>query len=112
MRRGRGLVLDMVAVRCSAGPSNACRGMMSPVLNKTMDRGDLEAPAARAVARELDELIDDLRACHLSVSSWYGSFELPGDPDSMERVNRAYDYQPPADAAHNHLLPRFAYWET
>src|SRR2546429_7757928 len=99
MRRGRGLVLDMVAVRCSAGPSNACRGMMSPVLNKTMDRGDLEAPPARAVAREPDELIDGLRARQLSVSSSSGSFELPGDPASMGRVNRGDGHHSPQAAA-------------
>src|SRR6266480_3833403 len=84
---------------------------MGPVLNKTMDRADLEAPAARGVARELDELIADLRARHLRVSSWYGYFELPGDPDSMERVNRGYGYEPLGDAVDDHLFPWFLYWE-
>lgn len=84
---------------------------MGRVLNKTMDRADLEDPAARAVARELDELIEYLRARDLKVSSWYGAFDLPGDPDSMERVNRGYGYEPLEGAVDDHRFPWFLYWE-
>ncbi|MDQ6915699.1 MAG: class I SAM-dependent methyltransferase [Actinomycetota bacterium] len=84
---------------------------MTPLLNKTMDRDDLDAPAARAVAGELDRLIERLRARGLRVSSWYGFFDLPGDPDSMERVNRGYGYEPLEDAVDDHRFPWFLYWE-
>jgi methyltransferase family protein len=76
-----------------------------------MDRADLEAPPARMVARELNELVEDLRSRDLRVSSWYGAFDLPGDPDSMERVNRGYGYEPLEGAAADHLFPWFLYWE-
>ncbi|MEA2350639.1 MAG: hypothetical protein QOG86_1580 [Thermoleophilaceae bacterium] len=76
-----------------------------------MDRADLEAPPARVVVRELDELIADLRARGLRASSWYGAFDLSGDPESMERVNRGYGYEPLEGAADDHLFPWFLYWE-
>ncbi len=84
-------------------PSGAC--------NRTMDRDDLERPAARRVAAELNALIADLRSRELQVSSWYGSFGLPRDPQSMERINRGYGYRPLPGAVDDRLFPWFLYWE-
>jgi methyltransferase family protein len=82
-----------------------------PLLNKTMDRDDLHAPRARAVVQELEQLVREMRDRGLRISSWYGVFELSGDPDSMERVNRGYRYEPLDGAANDHLFPWFLYWE-
>lgn len=81
------------------------------VLNKTMDRDDLDAPRARAVVGELNELVERMQGRDLRVSSWYGALDLPGDPESMERVNRGYGYEPLDGAADDHLFPWFLYWE-
>ena len=59
-------------------------------INKTMDRADLETPAARKIVGELNGLITDFRARGLRISSWYGALDLPDDPASSERVNRGY----------------------
>jgi hypothetical protein len=76
-----------------------------------MDRDDLVAPGARAVARELDELVADLQRRGLPISSWYGSFELPHEPDSLERINRGYGYEPLEGSVDDRLFPWFLYWE-
>jgi SAM-dependent methyltransferase len=76
-----------------------------------MDRADLDAPAARVVADELNDLIEDLAARGLRISSWYGAFELSDDPGSWERVNRGYGYTPLGGAADDRLFPWFLYWE-
>lgn len=81
------------------------------LLNKTMDRADLDAPRARAVADELNELIEDLRGRGLRISSWYGALEFPDDLDRMQWVNRGYGYEPLQGAADDNLFPWFLYWE-
>jgi hypothetical protein len=78
-------------------------------LNKTMDREDLETPAARQVAEELDGLVLRLQADGHPVSSWYGSFDIGSYP--WERVNRGRRYQPLPGAADDLNLPWFLYWE-
>jgi hypothetical protein len=80
-------------------------------LNKTMDRDDLEGPEASAIVKELDELIEWLQEREMRASSWYGSLDLSGDPDSWERANRGYAYEPLDGAANDRLYPWFLYWE-
>ena len=80
-------------------------------INKTMDRADLEIPAARKIVGELNGLITDFRARGLRISSWYGALDLPDDPASSERVNRGYRYHPLDGAADDRLFPWFLYWE-
>jgi 2-polyprenyl-3-methyl-5-hydroxy-6-metoxy-1,4-benzoquinol methylase len=80
-------------------------------INKTMDRQDLFSPEATAVVRELDALVRELRGRDLKVSSWYGVFELDGEPESFERVNRGYGYAPLEGVADDRKFPWFLYWE-
>ena len=79
------------------------------LLNKTMDRADLESPKARAVVAELDELIVALRRDGLPVSSWYGKFDL--SRNVHQRINRGYGYEPLPGAADDVSFPWFLYWE-
>ena len=63
------------------------------IINKTMDREDLESDKASVIIDELNSLIERLRAKNLRISSWYGSFDVTGDPNSFEWINRGYDYK-------------------
>lgn len=81
------------------------------VINKTMDPDDLHSPAAQAVIEELDRLIVMLRERRLPISSWYGGFDLSGEPDSFERLNRGYGYAPLERAPDDVHFPWFLYWE-
>lgn len=85
--------------------------MSATVINKSMDRRDLAAPGASALSEELNRLVRDLRGRDLKISSWYGVFDLDGGPESFERVNRGYGYEPLAGAADDRHFPWFLYWE-
>jgi len=79
--------------------------------NKTMDRADLDGDEASAIVDELNVLIEELRARNLRVSSWYGRFDLTGDPRSFEWINRGYEYRGVDGAADDRRFPWFLYWE-
>jgi len=79
------------------------------VINKTMDRADLDTVGARAIVDELNGLIRELKDRGLRISSWYGCFDLSGDRG--ERINRGYGYRPLDDAADDALFPWFLYWQ-
>jgi 2-polyprenyl-3-methyl-5-hydroxy-6-metoxy-1,4-benzoquinol methylase len=85
--------------------------MSEPIINKTMDRTDLDSPQAREVIDELNALIVDLHERGLKISSWYGRFELSGDPRSTEVINRGYGYSAIAGAVEDRNFPWFLYWE-
>ena len=87
------------------------RGMAAAVLNKTMDRDDLDAPDARRVVGELDALVEELRGRDLRASSWYGSLDASGAIGAWERANRGYGYRPLDGAADDRRFPWFLYWE-
>lgn len=76
-----------------------------------MDRADLASVKASQIVDELNQLIIDLRERAVRISSWYGQFSLAGDPQSYERINRGYDYQPLDGAADDTNFPWFLYWE-
>jgi 2-polyprenyl-3-methyl-5-hydroxy-6-metoxy-1,4-benzoquinol methylase len=80
-----------------------------PLINKTMDRADLDSPGAREVCEELNELIRRLRVDGLRASSWYGKFDL--SRNVYQRVNRGYGYEPLPGAADDLNYPWFLYWE-
>ena len=79
--------------------------------NKTMERSDLDSAKARSVILELNSLISDLKDKDLKISSWYGSFELTGEKDSAEWINRGYNYEPMEEAVDDRNFPWFLYWE-
>ncbi len=81
------------------------------IINKTMELSDLESPESEAVIQELNELITNLRGKGLKISSWYGCFDLTGDPNSEEVINRGYNYEPLRNAVDDINFPWFLYWE-
>lgn len=76
-----------------------------------MDFNDLKSPEALKVVDELNSLIRELKREKLKISSWYGEFDLSGDPRSGERINRGYHYVAIKDAADDKNFPWFLYWE-
>jgi len=86
--------------------------MSAPVImNKTMDLEDLSHPQAQVVVDELNTLVEQLSAKKLRISSWLGQFDLPGDPNSWEFINRGYGYEPLPGAPDDANFPWFLYWE-
>jgi len=85
--------------------------MSEPIINKTMDRADLDSPQARRIVAELNDLIRTLQARGLVVSSWYGALDLPPAVRTLEHVNRGMGYEPLPDAADDSRFPWFLYWE-
>jgi hypothetical protein len=81
------------------------------LLNKTMDRSDLERAEAREVCASLDELVGWLDARGLQASSWYGALEPVEDVAGFERANRGYGYEGLPGAADDARFPWFLYWE-
>jgi len=81
------------------------------IMNKTMDLEDLKSNEALSVVNELNSLIKTLRAINLKISSWYGKFDLTGNPDSIEWINRGYNYKSIEEAIDDKNFPWFLYWE-
>lgn len=84
---------------------------MGIIINKTMDRNDLKTPEAQRIICELNQLIKELDAKGLQISSWYGAFELSGNKYSVERLNRSNAYQPLGETIDDNRFPWFLYWE-
>ncbi|MDO8559768.1 MAG: class I SAM-dependent methyltransferase [bacterium] len=81
------------------------------LLNKTMDRADLQGQEAQTVLHELNELIRKLRKKNLNISSWYGYFSLPPVWQHYETANRGFNYQALPEAIDDRHFPWFLYWE-
>lgn len=81
------------------------------VINKTMDLEDIKTGEALALVDELNSLIKKLRSKNLKISSWYGRFNLTGDPNSREWINRGYGYKSLDGAVDDRNFPWFLYWE-
>lgn len=80
-------------------------------INRTMDRADLDAPAAREICDSLDALVRELGERGLRASNWYGALEWPEGGSSWERANRGPAYEPLPGAADDSSFPWFLYWE-
>lgn len=76
-----------------------------------MDLSDLKSAKAREIITELKKLIKSLKDKELKISSWYGRFELTGDKNSSEVINRGYNYEPIEDSVDDKNFPWFLYWE-
>jgi hypothetical protein len=85
--------------------------MTEKIINKTMELSDLKSDGAREIIVELGDLIQKLRNKGLSISSWYGSFDLTGESTSFEVINRGYNYKPIEGAVNDRNFPWFLYWE-
>ena len=59
----------------------------------------------------MNDLITTLKNKNLKISSWYGCFELTGDKDSTEVINRGYNYKPIEEVVDDKNFPLFLYWE-
>ncbi|MFH0790590.1 MAG: class I SAM-dependent methyltransferase, partial [Candidatus Omnitrophota bacterium] len=60
---------------------------------------------------DLNRLIKTIKAKNLRVSSWYGKFDLTGEPHTFERINRGYGYRGLESAEDDVNFPWFLYWE-
>lgn len=81
------------------------------IINKTMELSDLKSDKARKIITELNDLIKTLKDKELKISSWYGCFELTGDKNSNEVINRGYNYKPIEESVDDKNFPWFLYWE-
>lgn len=81
------------------------------IINKTMDLEDLESYKALIIIEELNNLVKMLRTKNLKISSWYGIFDLIGDHNSDEYINRGHGYKNIEGAADDKNFPWFLYWE-
>lgn len=81
------------------------------IINRTMEPSDLKPAEAGEIIRELNDLIEVLKNKELKISSWYGSFELSGDGNSSEVLNRGFHYEPLDGAVDDKNFPWFLYWE-
>jgi hypothetical protein len=81
------------------------------IINKTMELSDLKFAKAREIITELNDLIRVLKDKELKISSWYGSFDLTGDQNSSEVINRGYNYEPIEESVDDKNFPWFLYWE-
>lgn len=81
------------------------------IINKTMELSDLKSDRSREITAELGDLIKNLKDRGLKISSWYGRFELTGDKNSSEVINRGYNYEPIEEAVDDRNFPWFLYWE-
>lgn len=84
---------------------------MDRIINKTMDAEDLKTPEASKVVDELNDVVKMVKSKKLKISSWYGQFDLTGNPRSPEWINRGYHYTPLGNAADDRNFPWFLYWE-
>ncbi len=76
-----------------------------------MELSDLKSDKSKEIIVELGELIQKLRDKGLSISSWYGRFDLTGEDTSSEVINRGYNYKPIEGAIDDKNFPWFLYWE-
>ena len=81
------------------------------IINKTMDLEDLKSNEALMIVDEINILIMKLRSKNLKISSWYGKFDLNGNPYSTEWINRGYDYKCIEGSVDDKNFPWFLYWE-
>ncbi|MCR4322395.1 MAG: methyltransferase domain-containing protein [Candidatus Brocadiaceae bacterium] len=82
------------------------------IMNKTMDLEDINgSDEALAVVDELNSLIKQIKARNLKISSWYGVFNLTGDANSCEWINRGYGYEGIEGAIDDKNFSWFLYWE-
>jgi len=79
------------------------------IINKTMERGDMDSAGAKAIIAELNALIREFKVKKLEISSWYG--KLAGEKDAFERMNRGYNYSRLEEAGDDDNFPWFLYWE-
>ncbi len=81
------------------------------LLNKTMDRKDLDTPAVWRVVEELFSLMRWMRQQGLAYSSWIGSTGPDPFLDRQQRLNRGPSYTPLPGSVDDERIPWFLLWE-
>jgi hypothetical protein len=84
---------------------------LTPPINKTMSREDLDCPDALPVVAGLNELISRLELPGLRPSTWYGWLAPDEGSQAWERANRGLQYAPLPAVADDERYPWFLYWE-
>jgi len=77
------------------------------IINKTMDRDDLESPESKQIIEEIEDLMKQIREKGQRFSTWWGTFNPVPDQYHI----RGEDYQPYPDAYDDTFNPWFKYWE-
>lgn len=80
-------------------------------INKTMDFEDLNSQKVKQIIDELNDLVREVKNRKLKISSWYGKPNLSENTNSVEWINRGYNYRPIEGAADDRNFPWFLYWE-
>jgi len=83
--------------------------MTANIINKTMDRSDLEHPQCVAILQELFDLMKRMQDKGAQYSSWYGNTD-PW-PSLWDFINRGEDYQPWPGNPDELRIPWFLLWE-
>ncbi|MFH1917093.1 MAG: class I SAM-dependent methyltransferase [Nanoarchaeota archaeon] len=84
------------------------------ILNKTMERDDLDTEHARRIIDDLNCLILSMKEKSLVMSNWYGYITDDPEAESHEGVgvpNRGQNYLPIDGAADDGRFPWYLYWE-
>ena len=90
------------------------------IVNKTMNRADLTAPAAAPIVGALNDLIRSVAERGVCMSSWHGSLPEPPSlwtrllrrpPPQVGLASRGPYYEPLPGAADDARLPWYLYWE-
>lgn len=84
---------------------------MSDMINKTMELSDLDSDKSIKIIEELNNLVKGLYNKGLKISSWQGRFDLSGQRNSPEVINRGINYRPIENSVDDKNFPWFLYWE-
>ena len=76
-----------------------------------MEIFDLRTNFAKKTISEQNDLILTLKKRELKISSWYGAFDLSGEENSYERINRRYIYESLENSVDDKNFPWFLLWE-
>ncbi len=81
------------------------------IINKSMELSDLTTPESKKIITELSVLIKNIKDKGLKISSWAGAFDLKGEENCEEVLNRGFNYKAVEGAADDINFPWFLYWE-
>jgi len=82
---------------------------ITTIVNKSMQRSDLDQPACRRVVDQLFELMRTLQKRGVPYSSWYG--QTDAWPSVWEHINRGEGYRPFPGNPDELRIPWFLLWE-
>ena len=82
--------------------------MNEDIINKTMDREDLDKKECKRFINELENLMRILQERGLKYASWLGTFDYSHVKE--DRSNRGPNYNPYPNAIDDKKIPWYSYW--